>query len=49
MTKSEAIKRGLRPCIVKYNSSEIKAYFHKWVDFSKPIEGSWLIGGHPLA
>ena len=48
MSRSEAIKRGLRPCIVKVDKrSEIKAYFHKWVDYSKPVEASLLKGGAP--
>lgn len=37
MTRSDAIKRGLRPCIIKLDErSKVKAYFHKWADYSKP-------------
>lgn len=44
MTQSEAIKRGLRPCIVNGN---VKAFFHEWEHFSKPISESLLKGGAP--
>lgn len=33
----------LRPCLV----NERKAYFHKWVDFSKPIPAGLTVGSAP--
>lgn len=36
------IKAELRPCIVK----DRKALFHKWIEISKIIEPSPMIGGH---
>lgn len=49
MSRSEAIKRGLRPCIVKVDKrSEVKAYFHKWVDYCKPVVVSVSKDGSPV-
>lgn len=34
--------KSLRPCIVASN----KAYFHKWINKSKIVDPSPMIGGH---
>lgn len=44
MNVKDALKFGLRPCIVK---GHIEAFFHGWENFNKPIGESMLRGGHP--
>ncbi|MDE5671451.1 MAG: hypothetical protein K2J59_08330 [Eubacterium sp.] len=39
---SQAVNK-LRPCLV----NEKQAFFHKWINFSKPVEAGLTIGSAP--